>query len=91
NLRLVLAEPEMETLIAADPRVGRILRPLCHLLGFKPPPSLRLPKPTPKPRRKPKPRLAPRKYPLVRDRLAPNRPTARPLRSTHPRAPPAWG
>lgn len=39
NLRLMLAEPEMEALIAADPRVGRILRPLCHLLGFNPPPT----------------------------------------------------
>ena len=90
NLRLILAESEMEALIAADPRFGRILRPLCNLLGCKPPPSLRLPKPTPQPR-KPKPRLAPRKHPLIRDTLAPPRPTAtKPNRRTHPRAPPSW-
>ncbi|MDD2862872.1 MAG: hypothetical protein PHI71_17650, partial [Acidiphilium sp.] len=34
NLRQFLCEPETESLIASDPRIGRILRPLCHLLGI---------------------------------------------------------
>ena len=39
-----IARPDTETLIAADPRFGRALRPLCHMLGIKTPSSLRLPK-----------------------------------------------
>ncbi|MDD2877531.1 MAG: hypothetical protein PHT60_10395 [Acidiphilium sp.] len=34
HLRELLCEPEMEALIASDPRIGRILRPLCHMLGI---------------------------------------------------------
>ncbi|MDX5932453.1 hypothetical protein [Acidiphilium acidophilum] len=34
TLRQFLCEPETESLIASDPRIGRILRPLCHLLGI---------------------------------------------------------
>lgn len=33
QLRIVLAEPEMVALLAASPQVGRILRPLCRMLG----------------------------------------------------------
>ena len=29
----LLREPEMAALLAADPRLGRILRPLCRMLG----------------------------------------------------------
>ncbi|MHB1305128.1 MAG: hypothetical protein ACYCZB_16945 [Acidiphilium sp.] len=50
---LLLTDPEMTALLAADPRLGRVLRPLCHLLGIQPPETIRLP---PRPRRaKPKP------------------------------------
>jgi len=34
TLRQFLCEPETEALIASDPRIGRILRPLCHMLGI---------------------------------------------------------
>jgi hypothetical protein len=34
TLRVFLCEPETESLIASDPRIGRILRPLCHMLGI---------------------------------------------------------
>ena len=45
--------PELATLLAAAPQAGRILRPLCHMLGIPLPPALRLP-PRP-PRHKPEP------------------------------------
>ncbi len=50
HLQLLLAEPEMAALIAAAPQTGRILRPLCHMLGVRPPAILALP-PRPAPRR----------------------------------------
>ncbi|MBS3024854.1 hypothetical protein [Acidiphilium multivorum] len=34
QLRAFLAEPETRALIAAEPRLGRILRPLCRTLGI---------------------------------------------------------
>jgi hypothetical protein len=34
TLREFLCEPETEALIASDRRIGRILRPLCHMLGI---------------------------------------------------------
>ncbi|HET9146869.1 MAG TPA: hypothetical protein VFN77_02350, partial [Acetobacteraceae bacterium] len=49
QLRHLLAEPEMQGLIAADPRFGRILRPLCHMVGIRPPPFLRLARTGPAP------------------------------------------
>ncbi|CAG4906963.1 unnamed protein product [Acidocella sp. C78] len=53
QLRALLAEPELQRRIAADPRFGRILRPLCRTLGLKLPAALRLPQ---RPRkRRPKP------------------------------------
>ena len=93
-IRDILENPEMAALIAATPTAGRALRPLCHILGIPLPLNLRLP-PRPKPEKpanpQPKPRIASRKHPLVRDAIAPNRPTAaRPQRRAHPRAPPAW-
>lgn len=68
---LLLTDPEMTALLAADPRFGRVLRPLCHLLGIQPPETIRLP-PRPK-RAKPKPPKAahpkrqpkPPAYPLI--------------------------
>ena len=65
-------EPELGPLLAATPQAGRILRPLCHMLGIKPPPALRLP-PRP-PRVRPKPAVAPR----------PRRPTKAEIRSWLP-------
>ena len=35
--------PELGKLLAAAPQAGRILRPLCHMLGIPLPPALRLP------------------------------------------------
>jgi hypothetical protein len=35
QLRHFLADPEVATLLAADPRFGRILRPLCFALGIR--------------------------------------------------------
>jgi len=59
----VLQRPEILMLIAETPQAGRILRPLCRMLGVEPPPAL-LPRPlvrgappTPRPRPAPKPHL----------------------------------
>jgi hypothetical protein len=43
QLRHLLAEPEMAALIAAAPQMGRLLRPLCRMLGVDPPPGLGAP------------------------------------------------
>ena len=48
--RALLDTPDMAALIAATPEAGRILRPLCHTLGIRPPAPLRRPR---------RPRLAP--------------------------------
>ena len=37
QLHHLLAEPEMAALLAASPGLRRMLRPLCHMLGIKPP------------------------------------------------------
>ncbi len=34
QLAHLLAEPEMQALIAAMPRVGQVLRPVCRMLGY---------------------------------------------------------
>ncbi len=47
QLRHLLAEPEMAALLAAAPQAGRILRPLCRMLGIRPPPGLPGPRPAP--------------------------------------------
>jgi hypothetical protein len=41
-LELLLADPQMPALMQAAPQTGRILRPLCRMLGLKPPACLRL-------------------------------------------------
>ncbi len=46
QVRYLLADPEITALIEAVPEAGRILRPLCHMLGIRPPPSLRLARPS---------------------------------------------
>jgi len=46
QLRHLLNEPEMAALIAASPRqTGRLLRPLCRMLGIAPPPAIAKPPP----------------------------------------------
>ena len=40
QLRHLLAEPDMVALLEADPRSGRILRPLCRALGIRPGPDV---------------------------------------------------
>ncbi len=39
QLQHLLTDPEMAALIAAAPQAGRILRPLCRMLGVRPPPG----------------------------------------------------
>jgi hypothetical protein len=43
----LLADPEMAQLVAAAPQAGRILRPLCRMLGVKRPAYLRPPRRAP--------------------------------------------
>jgi len=40
QLQHLLADPAMVALLAAAPQAGRILRPLCRMLGIRPPPGL---------------------------------------------------
>ncbi|MDD2875818.1 MAG: hypothetical protein PHT60_01160 [Acidiphilium sp.] len=74
-LRDMLAEPEMLDLIATNPAIGRILRPLCTLLGIRHPPALQRPE---RPRKPSPPRPGPAKR---AERPLPNFP---PITSTPP-------
>ena len=38
--QFMLEEPEMKAIMAAAPQVGRIIRPLCHILGIETPAEL---------------------------------------------------
>ncbi len=58
QLQYLLAEPEMTALIAAAPQAGRLLRPLCRMLGVRPPPSLVLPRPAPPAAASPRPAMS---------------------------------
>ena len=49
QLRHLLNEPDMQALAAADPRMGRLLRPLCHILGVTPTPEIARPRPKARP------------------------------------------
>ena len=49
QLRHLLDQPDMRALAAADPRMGRLLRPLCHMLGVTPTPEIAAPRPIPPP------------------------------------------
>jgi hypothetical protein len=44
ELHDLLSQPEMAALVAGTPQMGRILRPLCRMLGVKPVPGLLLPR-----------------------------------------------
>jgi len=85
QLEILVGRPEMAELLAAAPQAGRILRPLCRMLGIRPlAPVLRLP-PRPRRARPPKPaptiaritareRRALLSYSPGRLRIAPNQP-----------------
>jgi hypothetical protein len=44
HLEMMLEDAELKALLAAAPQAGRILRPLCHMLGIRPTAELRLPR-----------------------------------------------
>ncbi len=58
QLEYLLAEPDMAELIQAAPPIAHHLRPICRMLGVKPPPGLFPPRRTP--RRQPKPPAPPK-------------------------------
>ena len=69
QLNHLLARPDFAEFIAAAPQAGRLLRPLCHMLGIAPPPALARPKPPRKPRTPPAPApkpAAPPSPPILR-------------------------
>jgi hypothetical protein len=43
QLQHLLSDPEITALLSAAPQIGRVLRPLCHMLAINPGPNLRLP------------------------------------------------
>jgi hypothetical protein len=49
-------DPQMAELAAATPQAGRIVRPMCRMLGLKPPPYLQLPR-RPRRPRPPRPKV----------------------------------
>ena len=61
QLQHLLAHPDMPAFLAAAPQAGRILRPLCHMLGITMPAILHLPPapPSPKPAKPPRPKPTP--------------------------------
>jgi hypothetical protein len=72
QLRHFLDDPEVASLIATDPRLGRILRPLCHALNI---PLIQALRP---PRRSAAPSSPPAKVPLARVPPAAGPPAAAP-------------
>ncbi|CAG4917252.1 unnamed protein product [Acidocella sp. C78] len=80
QFRAMLETEEMAALVAATPQAGRILRPLCHTLGIRPPTCLRRPRAKP---RAPKPRAPQPKPP---EPPAPAHPAPNPLWSRAPGA-----
>ena len=61
-LKTLLDEAETQSLIASHPTLARSLRPLCHMVGLKPPGYLKLPS-RPRTRRAPSPTPPPKKPP----------------------------
>ncbi|MCC6717314.1 MAG: hypothetical protein IT555_05475 [Acetobacteraceae bacterium] len=61
QLEHFLARPDLQPLLREAPQAGRLLRPLCRLLGLAPPPLLTLPPrpPRQKPARPPRPEPPP--------------------------------
>ncbi len=73
QLQHLLADPAMADLLASAPQAGRLLRPLCQMLGVRPPSALGRPPPL---------RPAPPSRPAVHPRPTP--PAAQPRRLTPP-------
>ena len=81
QLNALMAEPEFQTFITEVPQSGRLLRPLCRLLGITPlPPPLALPSkpsrarpPRPRPSREPKLRAADLRRPRLPPIMFPSR------------------
>ncbi len=71
QLQHLLADAEMVALIAAAPQAGRILRPLCRMLGLRPPAVLALPPRPPRPPAAPPPAPHPPAPPRRPHRPAP--------------------
>jgi hypothetical protein len=44
QIEAMLDDPEMAAIVAGAPQMGRVLRPLCRMLGIKPVPALVLPR-----------------------------------------------
>jgi len=71
QLQHLFAHPDLPAFLVAAPQAGRILRPLCHMLGIDPPPGATLPPHPPRPR---KPRPAPAPPPAPDPNATPDRP-----------------
>ncbi len=79
QLQHLLADPAMADLLAAAPQAGRLLRPLCQMLGVRPPPARSLssgrkqagpvgPPPSVRPPAPSRPAVRPRPPPRARPR-----------------------
>ena len=73
HLTLLLADPDMQDLIAVIPQMAHHLRPICRMLGVKPPPGLFPPRRSP---RRP-PRQTPPDPPAPKDAAAAPPPSPR--------------
>ncbi len=80
QLQHLLADPAMADLLAAAPQAGRLLRPLCQMLGVRPPPARSLssgrkqagpvgPPPPVRPAAPSRPACRPRPPPRARPRI----------------------
>jgi hypothetical protein len=47
QLNYLLSDPEIQAALLATPALGRVIRPLCRMLGITPPAGLRTPPPKP--------------------------------------------
>ena len=74
QLQHLFSHPDLPAFLVAAPQAGRILRPLCHMLGIEPPPGATLPPRPPRPR---KPRPAPAPPPAPDPNATPDRPIPR--------------
>ncbi len=68
HLCILLDEPETQSLLTGHPILARSLRPLCHMLGIKPPPCLKLPS-RPRVKRGPQPKKIPPQPPKPARRI----------------------
>ncbi|HQT87133.1 MAG TPA: hypothetical protein PK677_01100 [Acidiphilium sp.] len=82
QLAHLLTEPDMIALITAHPSLGRVLRPLCHMLHLAPPPHLALPR-KPPPVTPRKPRAKPARPPRAQHRPSRSTSECRPLWGLH--------